>query len=134
MQILNFTYCSLHSKYLGVPLSLLVILHYYWEALISKFHCILSSWNYKHLNLASKVTLLKSILQSLLIYHFSNLTAAKSILQKIRQIQRNFFWGRASLNKKWALVSSDTLCFPKQKGDLGVRDLTILCGVLNAKT
>jgi len=35
--------------------------------------------------------------------------------------------------KKWALVSWDTLCFPKVKNRLGIRDLGTLSIVLGEK-
>ena len=56
------------------------------------------------------------------IYLFSILSAPKSILREIRSIQRNFLWGSREDNAKFALVSWDSICRPKLKGGLGLRD------------
>jgi hypothetical protein len=48
--------------------------------------------------------------------------APKGILQKIRAIQRNFLWRGAEDKKKWALVAWEKLCWPKNKGGLGLQD------------
>ena len=85
------------------------------------------------LNNPARLILLKSTLQAMPLYLFSALAAPKSILKKVRNIQRNFLWQGPKANKKWALVAWKTLCLPKNEGGLGLRDPEILSVILGAK-
>eukprot|EP00253_Pinus_taeda_P008440 PITA_08440 len=51
----------------------------------------------------------------------------------IRNIQRDFLWGKEETRKKWALVSWEKICKPKNQGGLGLDDVEILSKVLGAK-
>jgi hypothetical protein len=59
-------------------------------------------------------------LQAIPLYLFFVLAAPKHIL---KAIQRNFLWQGTNSAKKWALVAWNSLCTPKLKGGLGLRDL-----------
>eukprot|EP00253_Pinus_taeda_P024910 PITA_24910 len=63
----------------------------------------------------------------------SALPAPKGVLQLIRNIQRNFLWGKGEAKKKWALVAWDKICKPRNHGGLGLDDPEILRKALGAK-
>jgi hypothetical protein len=46
---------------------------------------------------------------------------------------KNFLWQGAQASKKWALVAWNTICKPKDKGGLGLRDPEILNQTLGPK-
>eukprot|EP00253_Pinus_taeda_P007997 PITA_07997 len=120
-RILGFTIASLPSKYLGAPMIASALKHSSWTDLLDKFEAKLSLWTYRSLNMASRVILIKAILQSLPLYLFSLLEAPKWIIKAIRNLQRNFLWGSSNHNRKWALVKWDKVCLPKQAGGIGIR-------------
>ena len=121
-RILGFPITMLPSKYLGAPLVGSAIKHATWRTLLDKLETSLSSWTYRSLNIASRIILIKSVLQAMPLYLFSILAAPKWVLKKIHNLQRNFLWGSSGLNKKWALVKWTDVCLPKSAGGLGLRD------------
>jgi hypothetical protein len=77
------------------------------------------NWTFRPLNIASRLVLLKSVLQALPTYLFTALAAPKKIIKAIRMLQRNFLWQGVQPKKKWALVNWDRLCMPKSQGRAG---------------
>jgi len=134
LRILGFQGSSLPSKYLGAPLSESTLKKVSWQELLEKIRQKLASWTFRSLNLASRLILVKSVLQSMPTYLFSVLGAPKGILKEIRALQRTFLWGKNQEKPKWSLVSWEKLCLPKGQGGLGLRDPDILGSALRAKT
>eukprot|EP00253_Pinus_taeda_P012763 PITA_12763 len=72
--------------------------------------------------MASRLILIKTVLQAMPLYLFSVLAAPKWVLKSICNLQRNFLWGCSGLNRKWALVNWNEVCQPKAINGLGLRD------------
>eukprot|EP00253_Pinus_taeda_P013273 PITA_13273 len=53
--------------------------------------------------------------------------------KKIRNLQRGFLWGSSATNHKWALVKWATVCTPKDKGGIGLRDPKHSNSIMSAK-
>eukprot|EP00253_Pinus_taeda_P006842 PITA_06842 len=87
----------------------------------------------KSLNIASRIVLLKSVLQSIPIYPLSIRAASKGVCTKLREIFGKFVWGGPKQQRKWALVSWKNLIQRKEEGGLGVRDSEMLNRILGAK-
>eukprot|EP00253_Pinus_taeda_P012127 PITA_12127 len=121
-RILGFSIASLPSKYLGAPLFAYARKHSSWTSLLEKLEAKLSLWTHRSLNMASRMILIKAVLQSMPLYLFSILAAPKWILKAIKKLQRNFLWGCSGPNKKWALVKWEKACLPKIGGGIGLRD------------
>eukprot|EP00253_Pinus_taeda_P019814 PITA_19814 len=121
-RILGFSIASLPSKYLGAPLLESAQKHSSWTSLLERLEARLSLWTYRSLNMASRLVLIKAILQSMPLYLFSTLAAPKWVLKAIKNLQRNFLWGSTGLNRKWALVKWEKACVPKKAGGIGLRD------------
>eukprot|EP00253_Pinus_taeda_P021887 PITA_21887 len=132
-RILGFTIANLPSKYLGAPMIASALKHASWTDLLDKFEAKLSLWTYRSLNMASRVILIKAILQSLPLYLFSLLAAPKWVIKAIRNLQRNFLWGSSGHNRKWALLKWDKVCLPKKSGGIGIRDPELSNTVMGAK-
>jgi len=132
-KILGFQRDSLPSKYLGVPLTDKLLNKDIWEFVTNKLKDKVNKWTRKALNLIGRLVLTKEILQTIPIYMLSALPAPKGVLQQIRNIQRDFLWGKREEKKKWALVAWDKICKPKSHGGLGLHDPDILNKVLGAK-
>eukprot|EP00253_Pinus_taeda_P033170 PITA_33170 len=121
-RILGFTIASLPSKYLGAPMIASALKHSSWRDLLEKLEAKLFLWTHGSLNMASRVVLIKAILQSMPLYLFSLLAVPKWVVKAIRNLQRNFLWGSSGHNKKWALVKWEKVCLPKKSGGIGIRD------------
>lgn len=132
-RILQIQKASLPTKYLGIPLSEYAYKSANWEALLNKMKARLSNWTYRALNTASRLILVKSVLQTMPAYMFSALAAPKAVYKSIRSIQRSFLWNGASKQSKWALIKWTDICKPKREGGLGLRDPEILSKVVAAK-
>eukprot|EP00253_Pinus_taeda_P002060 PITA_02060 len=121
-RILGFSIASLPSKYLGAPLFEFARKHSSWSSLLENLEAKLSLWTHRSLNMASRVVLVKVVLQSMPLYLFSILAAPKWVLKAIKKLQRNFLWGCSGPNRKWALVKWEKACLPKIGGGIGLRD------------
>ena len=69
------------------------------------------------------MTLIKSVLTSLPIYFLSFFRIPKKVTEKLVSIQRRFLWGGDIDQNKIAWIKWETLCLPKDKGGLGIKDL-----------
>ena len=58
---------------------------------------------------------------------------SKRVAARLKKIQRNFLWGRGPLEQKLHLVNCFIVRLEKQKGGLGIRDLSILNEALLGK-
>eukprot|EP00253_Pinus_taeda_P017014 PITA_17014 len=132
-RILGFSIAVLPSKYLGAPLMASALKHASWRTLLDKLEAQLSSWTYRSLNIASRLTLIKSVLQAMPLYLFCILAAPKWVLKAIRNLQRGFLWGSNGLNRKWALVKWTEVCQSKSNGRLGIRDPIQSNNIMGAK-
>lgn len=118
---------------MGVPLTAKPMHKNIWEPLINKMQDKVRKWTIRSLNFAGRLVLTKAVLQSILVFMLSALPAPKGVLQQFINIQRDFLWGKEDTRKKWALVSWEKICRPKNHGGLGLVDQEILSNVLGAK-
>lgn len=80
-RILGFSIDALPSKYLGAPMTDSAVKHSSWRMLLEKLEARLSSWTHMALNMASRLVLIKAVLQSMPLYLFSILAAPKWVLK-----------------------------------------------------
>ena len=118
--------------YLGFPLGDHMNKRSAWKPVIQKIQSRLASWKAKILSRAGRLTLIKSVLNSLPLYYMSMFKMPKAITMEIISIQRKFFWSGANNEKsgcptiKWSDIE-----LPKDMGGLGVgyimhKNLTLL--------
>ena len=74
--------------------------------------------------MGGRITLINSVLTALPIYLLSFFRVPTKVVHKLVSIQRNFLWGGGSEVTKIAWVNWDTICLPKNKGGLGIKDLS----------
>eukprot|EP00253_Pinus_taeda_P007421 PITA_07421 len=130
---LGFRQGDLSTKYLGNQLDIHPTRMKNWQEVIDKIKRRLTSWSFRSLNIASRIVLLKSVLQSIPIYPLSIRAASKGVCTKLREIFGKFVWGGPKQQRKWALVSWKKLIKRKEEGGLGVRDPERLNRILGAK-
>ena len=132
-RILGFKSDSIPSNYLGVPLTAKPLHKSIWEPVVNKMQDKVRKWTIKSLNLAGRLALTKTVLQSIPVLMLSALLAPKGVLQQFRSIQRDFLWGKGEKKRKWALVDWENICKPKNHGGLGLHNLEVLSRALGAK-
>jgi hypothetical protein len=82
-RLLGIPRSSLPSNYLGVPLTGAAASSISWDSLILSISSRLRNWTFHPLNLASRLVLLKSVLQALPTYLFTALAAPKKVIKAI---------------------------------------------------
>jgi hypothetical protein len=132
-KLLGIPKSSLPSNYLGIPLTGAPAKSISWDNLLLSISNRLNNWTFRTLNIAARLVLLKSVLQTLPTYLFTALAAPKQIIKAVRNLQRNFLWQGLQPNKKWALVGWDKVCAPKSMGGLGLQDPGKLNQIMGAK-
>lgn len=65
-----------------------------------------------------RLTLIKSVLSSLLIYYMSLLVMPRTVGLRVEGIQRDFPWGGRALERRPHLVNWSILCMAKKRGGL----------------
>ena len=118
----------LHSTcpftYLGFPLGDHMNRGATWQPVVKKIQNRLASWKSKILSRAGRLTLIKSVLNSLPVYYMSMFKMSNSIALKIVKLQRKFFWGGSNGDKigcpmvKWSRIE-----LPKELEGLGVENI-----------
>ena len=82
----------------------------------------IANWAMRPLNLSNRVSLIKAILQEMLIYLFMLWQCQKPFLNISKAFNDNSYGGNPD-KQKWDLISWDKVCRPKYQEGLGIRDL-----------
>jgi hypothetical protein len=108
------------GKYLGFPMISGRTKKEDFNFILDKINSRLASWKNKFLNKPGRVTLAKSVLNSIPTYYMQISWLPSSICSKIDQTTRNFIW-KGHTNKGIHLVKWQTITQAKKDGGLGVR-------------
>nr|GEU79589.1 RNA-directed DNA polymerase, eukaryota [Tanacetum cinerariifolium] len=97
-----------------------------WNETIERMTCRLSKWKLKTLSIGGRLTLLKSVLGSMPIYHMSLFKVQKKVLHRMESMRSYFFNGAELSSKKSVWVKWKHALASKDKGSLGVSSLFAL--------
>lgn len=97
-----------------------------WEEIVSKFKSRLSKWKMKTLSIGGRMTLIKSVLNSLPTYHMSIYKVPKKIINSLESIRCHFFNGIDHLSKKPIWIKWEKVLAPIDKGGLEISSLYAL--------
>ncbi|RZB60409.1 Dual specificity protein kinase YAK1-like [Glycine soja] len=111
-------------SYLGIPMGSSSRSWNVWHPLINKYEVKLAKWKQRCLSMGGRITLINSVLTALPIYLLSFFRIPKKVVHKVVSIQRNFLWGGGSEAAKIPWVNWDIVCLPKNKGGLGIKDMS----------
>nr|GEV17232.1 RNA-directed DNA polymerase, eukaryota, reverse transcriptase zinc-binding domain protein [Tanacetum cinerariifolium] len=89
-------------------------------------HTRLSKWKLKTLSIGGRLTLLKSVLGAIPIYHMSIFKVSMKVLQNMESIRARFFNGVDVNSKKPSWVRWKSVLAAKDVGGLGVSSLFAL--------
>ncbi|GJX30996.1 RNA-directed DNA polymerase, eukaryota [Tanacetum coccineum] len=107
-------------KYLGVMVGGNMSLVKSWDEIIGKLNSRLSKWKSSTLSIGGRLTLLKLVLGSSLIYTMSLHKVPKSVLNEMESIRRRFFYGSHGAVNKIMWVKWSKVLAAKKYGGLGV--------------
>ncbi|GKD53993.1 RNA-directed DNA polymerase, eukaryota, reverse transcriptase zinc-binding domain protein [Tanacetum coccineum] len=97
-----------------------------WNEVVDKVKARLSKWKMKTLSIGGRLTLLKSVLGSIPIFHMSIFRVPASVLKKMESIRSHFFNGIELGSKKPIWVKWNDVLKDKDRGGLGVASLYAL--------
>ncbi|GJU65495.1 RNA-directed DNA polymerase, eukaryota, reverse transcriptase zinc-binding domain protein [Tanacetum coccineum] len=97
-----------------------------WDDTVDRVRNRLSKWKMKMLSSGGRLTLVKSVLGSMPIFHMSLFKVPAGILHKLESIRKHFFNGHEVSSRKISWVNWNKVISPKEKGGLGVSSLYAL--------
>jgi hypothetical protein len=83
---------SFPMRYLGLPLSIWCLRRRDFQHFEDKCAGKLPTWNGKFVNMAGRVSLVKSVLASQAIYHLMPLTIPLGTMKYLNKVERSFIW------------------------------------------
>ncbi|RVW74104.1 LINE-1 reverse transcriptase-like [Vitis vinifera] len=84
---------SLPSQYLGLPLGAPNKAPSVWNGVEEKVRRRLARWKRQYISKGGRITLIRSTLASMPIYHMSLFRMPKSMARRLDKVQRDFLWG-----------------------------------------
>lgn len=89
----------------------------------------LALWRRQYISKEGRLRLIKSSLSNLPTYTLSLFRIPRGMSSRLERIQRDFIWGGGKLEKKQV----ETVCLNKNKGGLGIHNLSTLNSALLGK-
>nr|GEW85311.1 RNA-directed DNA polymerase, eukaryota [Tanacetum cinerariifolium] len=115
--------CSILTSpfnYLGVKVGSNMSTITSWDDVISKVSSRLSKWKLKLPSIGGLISLLKSVLTSIPLYHMSIFKVPIGVLNHLESIRQNFFYGVDGSDRKLAWIGWNMVLTSKNNGGLGV--------------
>nr|GEW96729.1 RNA-directed DNA polymerase, eukaryota, reverse transcriptase zinc-binding domain protein [Tanacetum cinerariifolium] len=97
-----------------------------WKEVVDKVKSRLSKWKMKTLSIGGRLTLLKSVLESMPIFHMSTFRVPSSVLHMLESIRSYFFNGHELGSNKATWVKWNNVLAFEEKGGLSVSSLYAL--------
>ena len=91
--------------------------------MVERLKSRLSRWKGRFLSMAGRISLIKFVLSSILLFYMYLFKMPSKVVNKIVRIQRNFLWGLGSEGRKIAWASWKKVCESQEAGGLGILDL-----------
>nr|GEV59417.1 reverse transcriptase domain, reverse transcriptase zinc-binding domain protein [Tanacetum cinerariifolium] len=132
LQVLPFEEGTLSVKYLSVPLVSSCLMIRDCNELIDKVQIRIQDWKNKALLIAGRLQLIQSVLGLMHIYWALVFILPTRVLLNIEQLLRQFLWFHGSSRKGKSKVAWESVCLPKDEGDLGIRRLECFNAALMA--
>lgn len=119
-------------QYLGIPIFLGKRKMVYFEHILDKVRRALEGWKARLLSFSGRVTLIKAVLTTIPIYTLASAYVPNGIIKRAEQIICNFLWHIQS-NSRTYWVKWQEVCSPIEKGDLGIKRLSLIQSCIHDK-
>ncbi|KAJ0694981.1 putative RNA-directed DNA polymerase [Helianthus annuus] len=122
----NIIGCQAESfpfRYLGLTVGANMNRVANWRPVYNIIDARLAKWKATMLSMGGRITLIKSVLESLPNYFFSLYKAPVQVIKDIESKIRNFIWGGDNESKKIHWAAWDRVAGPIDKGGLGLSKL-----------
>ncbi|XP_076892373.1 uncharacterized protein LOC143544101 [Bidens hawaiensis] len=110
-------------RYLGLQVGANMNLIRSWIPIIELVKKRLSIWKARSLSYGGRVTLIKSVLNSLPTYYFSLYKAPNQVIDELEKLRRIFFWGGTEDESKINWIAWKKVVEPIDRGGLGFGSL-----------
>ncbi|GKC08592.1 RNA-directed DNA polymerase, eukaryota, partial [Tanacetum coccineum] len=120
--------CSTFSPpfhYIGVKVGATMSRLKSWKEIMAKVSSRLSKWKLKTLSIGGRLTLLKSVITAIPIYHMSHFKVPAGILKELESIRMNFFNGTDKSERKMVWIGWDKILASKKNGRLNLSKLVM---------
>ncbi|KAJ9698913.1 hypothetical protein PVL29_007804 [Vitis rotundifolia] len=124
---------SLPIVYLGLPLGAYHKTPSIWDGVEERMRRRLALWKRQYISKGGRITLIKSTLANMPIYHLSLFRMPKIVAKRLKKLQRDFLWDGGHLERKVHLINWEVVCTQKEKGGIGLRKITFLNKALLGK-
>jgi hypothetical protein len=132
-QFIGFSIGSLPFNYLGVPISKGRPKVAYLQPVADKIKAKLAAWKASLLSIARRIQLVRSVVQSMLVYSISIYAWPISLLRDLERWIKNFIWSGDINQRKLVTVAWKKVCKPLAQGGLSIRSLVTLNEASNLK-
>ncbi|XP_057811840.1 uncharacterized protein LOC131026083 [Salvia miltiorrhiza] len=122
-----------YGKYLGIPSTVGRSKSEIFQMLVDRVRKKAKDWKRRYLSGAGKTVLIKTVLQSILIYLISCFDLPTQICQRLNSIAASFFWGQNKDERRIHWKSWSKLCRLKMEGRMGFRDNALFNKAMLAK-
>lgn len=109
------------GKYLGISLHHSRVNRSSYQFLVDKMQRSLSKWKVNFLSLTGRITLAKSILNTIPVYYMQTNIIPNSVCESIDKITRHFMGDSREDKKGSHLIAWNDLCNHRYRGEVGLR-------------
>lgn len=123
---LGFSAGSFPFNYLGVPLFMGKPKRVHLQPIADRIMLKFASWKGNLLSIMGRVELVKTVIQSMLLYSFHVYVWPSSLLKHLDNSMRNFIWSGDPTVKKICTVAWHKMCLSFDEGGIGLKSLKAL--------
>ena len=108
------------GTYLGTPIFTSRRKVSSYQFIIDKIRNKIEGWQTRYLSVARRVTLIKSITNTIPIYSMQTTLLLEKTCKEIDRLNRSFFWANSTHHRDCHTISWEVITKPKEAGGLGI--------------